>query len=110
VVRFQHCPLFFRGKWSDIQRIGEWVEPSAVFLSDFNERQGLSKAEVWFRSVEFWNVLRMSYAVFQLLYFVTEFRLSAEPLENVAAVKSRANPLSTQQREVGGGGAHSLYS
>ena len=44
----------------------------------------------------------MSYAVSPVLYFVTDFLLSAEPLENVAAANSRANPVSTQLRGVGG--------
>jgi hypothetical protein len=48
------------------------------------------------------KVVRMSYAVSSVLYFVTEFRLSAEPLEYVAVAKSRANPESTQQSGVGG--------
>jgi hypothetical protein len=47
--------------------------------------------------------VQVSYAVSPVWHFVTEFRLSAEPLENVAAAaKSRANPVSTQQRAVAG--------
>jgi len=44
----------------------------------------------------------MSYSVSPVLYVVTEIRLLAKPLENVAATKSKANPVSTQQRELGG--------
>ena len=55
MVRFKHCQPCLRGKHSFTQLTGDWLNPSAVSLSDFDE--------VRFRSVGVWNVARKSYAV-----------------------------------------------
>jgi hypothetical protein len=107
VVRIHHCPIFFRGKWSDIQRIGEWVEPSAVSLSDFNERQGWVRQKYGFEGSRFETLCECRTQSLRCLYFVTEFQLSTEPLENVAVAKSWANQCLPSKGEWG---AHPLHS